>query len=169
MSLVSSLTKTANVRLKCGKRKRIDTPKFKFELLFIFDSFTLGSPGILALEGERELWVTHLFGVPMKPWKTCLASVPDEVDPEIAKYAATMVTCASIFICLTDKDAATNMTEFLCPLCGALVRRYSKPIGLYAETETPDYYNPIFGHCPLGKSVHLILVNCPACSAGFKE
>jgi len=114
-------------------------------------------------------YATIARGVPMKPWKTCLASVPDEVDPEIAKYAATMVTCASIFICLTDKDAATHMTEFLCPLCGALVRRYSKPIGLYAETETPDYYNPIFGHCPLGKSVHLILVNCPACSAGFKE
>lgn len=105
----------------------------------------------------------------MKTWRTCLAQIPDKVEPEIAERAMTMITCASILICMTDRNAATSMTEFLCPLCGDLVRQYNKPIGLYADTEKPVYYNPIVGHCPLGKRVNLILVNCPACSAGFKE
>lgn len=54
MPLMPSYAKTANVRLKCGKRRRINALNSSLNFYIFSDSFIPRSLGALALEGGLE-------------------------------------------------------------------------------------------------------------------
>ena len=106
---------------------------------------------------------------PIDPWKTCCASIPKEIYNPLRKHGIVSARCDKLSECLTRNDLLDVMIEYLCPICGFLVRKASKGLNPDNVLDRARANHHMIGECPFGKKVLIALVKCVGCRAGFRS